>query len=140
MIIHIEGFDQNNNYINKTINPHNKMIKELTKWSDYDWYKDGIKLDDNYNDWEENGTYEIIFSQQYINLYIKIKNKNIMSPLICKSSTIEELKDILSIKDNIYFNQKKLQNEYTLDDYDINHLDSLIINNSYGYSSSPLDC
>ena len=138
-IIHIEGFDKNNNYINKNINPHNKKIKDITKWSCYDWYKDGIKLDDNYCNWNNDDNYEIMFNQQFINLYIKIKNKVIMSPLICKSSTIEELKNILSIKDNIYFNKVKLQDENTLDDYDINNLDSLTIMNNI-YSSAALDC
>ena len=141
MIIHIEGFDQNNNYINKNIDPNNKRIKELIKWACYDWYKDGIKLDDNYNDWKDNDNYEIIYNNKYINLYIKIKNKMIMTPLICKSSSIEELKNILSIKDNIYFNQIKLKDENSLDDYDINNLDLLTINNyNYNYSSLPLEC
>jgi hypothetical protein len=139
MIIHIEGFDQNNNYINKNINPQNKKIKELSKWTCYDWYKDGIKLDENYNGWKDDDNYEIIFNQQYINLYIKIKNKIIMTPLICKTSTIEELKNILSIKDNIYFNQVKLKDNNTLDDYDINNLDSLTIQHNI-YSSAALDC
>ncbi len=138
MIIHIEGFDKNNNYINLNINPQNKKIKDLKKWSYYDWYKDGIKLDNDYNDWKENDNYEIIFNNQFINLYIKIKNKIIMTPLICRNSTIEELKNILSIKDNIYFKQIKLKDNLTLDDYEINNLDSLIALNNY--SLSALDC
>ena len=142
MIIYIEGFDQNNNYINKNINPHNKKIKDLTKWNCYDWYKDGIKLDDNYNDWKDNDNYEIIYNNKYINLYIYINNKIIMTPLICKSSSIEELKNILSIKDNIYFNQVKLKDENCLNDYDINNFDALTINNNNNNNnySSALDC
>lgn len=139
MIIHIEGFDQNNNYINKNINTHNKKIKDLVRWNYYDWYKDGIKLDDNYNDWKDDDNYEIIYNNKYINLYININNKIIMTPLICKSSSIEELKNILSIKDNIYFNQVKLKDENCLNDYDINNFDALMINNN-NYSSAVLDC
>ena len=139
MIINIEGFDQNNNYINKNINPRNKKIKDLGKWAYYDWYKDGILLDDNYHNWNENDNYEIIFNNQYINLYIKIKNKIIMTPLIKITSTIEELKNILSIKDNIYFRQIKLKDNKTLDDYGINNMETLsVINNVY--SSPSLEC
>lgn len=137
MIIHVEGFDQNNNFINIIINPDNNKIKDLNKWSCYTWFKDGIQLSDNYNNWQNNDNYEIIFNNDYINLYIKKNNNIIMSPLINRNSTIKELKNILSIKDNIYFKQIKLKDKYTLEYYDINNLDSL---NLYSYSSSALDC
>ena len=94
MIIHIEGFDQNNNFINKYINIQNKKLKELKRWSCYDWFKDGYQLDDEYNDWKDNDNYEVIFINRYINLYIRKNNKVIISPLILITSTIEELKDI----------------------------------------------
>ena len=129
MIIHLEGFDQNNNYINKNIYIHNKKIKDLGKLSYYNWFKDGIQLDNNYNDWKENDNYEVIFNNEYINLSLKVNNKTIMSPLISKKSTIKELKNILSIKDNIYFKQLKLQDNKTLEDYNINNMDSLVANN-----------
>ncbi len=145
MIIHIEGFDQNNNFINKYINIQSKNIKELKRlkefkeWACYDWFKDGCQLDNEYNDWKDNDNYEIIFNNQYINLYIKIKNKLIITPLISITSTIEELKDILSIKDNIYFKQIKLKDNKTLDDYGINNMETLsVISNIY--SSPSLDC
>jgi hypothetical protein len=135
MIIHIEGFDQNNNFINKYINIQNKKLKEMNTWGCYDWFKDGKQLDGDYSSWKENDTYEIIFNNQYINLYIKINNKLVISPLISITSTIEELKDILSIKDNIYFKQIKLQDNQTLEDYNINNMDNLI---TYSYSPSIL--
>ena len=131
MIIHIEGFDQNNNFINKKINPGNKKIKDLYQWIHYDWYKDGIQLNSNYNDWIDNDNYEVMFNNEYINLYIKINNKIIMTPLICRKSTIEELKNILSVKDNIYFKQIKLKDNKTLENYNINNMDSLTIIKNY---------
>jgi hypothetical protein len=137
MIIHIEGFDKTNNYINKNIYPKNKKIKELGKWANYDWYKDGIQLSCEYNEWENNNNYEIIFNNELINLYIKINNKIIMTPLICKKITVEVLKNILSIKDNIYFKHILLKDKKTLEHYNINNMDSLIIN---AYSSSALEC
>ncbi len=145
MIIHIEGFDQNNNFINKYINIQNKQFKELkklkefNKWACYDWFKDGYQLDNDYDDWKENDNYEIIFNNQYINLCIKINNKIIITPLILKTSTIEDLKNILSIKDNIYFRQIKLKDSKTLDDYDINNMETLSVVNNI-YSSPSLDC
>jgi hypothetical protein len=136
MIIYVEGFDQNNNFINVIINPHNKKIKDLDKWAHYTWFKDGIQLSDNYDNWDNNDNYEVIFNNEYINVYIKNNNNNIMTPLINRNSTIKELKNILSIKDNIYFKQIKLKDNNTLEYYDINNLDSL---NLYSYSST-LDC
>jgi len=139
MIIHIEGFDQNNNFINKYINIQNKKLKELKGWTCYDWFKDGFQLDDEYNDWKDNDNYEIIFNNRYINLYIKINNKLVMSPLISITSTIEELKDILSIKDNIYFKQIKLKDNKTLDDYGINNMETISVMSNI-YSSPSLEC
>ena len=142
MIIHIEGFDQNNNFINKKINPGTKKIKELQQWKHYDWYKDGIQLSTDYDDWIDNENYEVIYNYEYINLYIKINNnhKIIMTPLICRKSTIEELKNILSIKDNIYFKQIKLNDCKTLEYYNINNMDSLSINMYNNIYSSAFDC
>ncbi len=132
MIIRVEGFDQNNNFIKKTINTNNKKIKDLGNWAHYDWFKDGIQLDSNYDNWEKNESYEIMFNNDYINLILKINNKNFISPLISKKITIRELKNILSIKDNIYFKQMKLQDEKNLQDYNITNMDCLnvIYNNN----------
>ncbi len=128
MIIHVEGFDQNNNYISKSLDTKGRMIKNLGKWACYDWFKDGIHISPSYNNWKDNDTYEIIFNHDYINLYIMINNKNIITPLINRNSTIEELKDILSIKDNIYFDKVKLKNDRTLESYNINNMDKLMCN------------
>ncbi len=125
MIIHIEGFDQTNNYINTTLNVGNKMIKELGAWSFYNWYDDGIELDSEFNEWEIDVTYQIMFNQEYINLIININNSKKITPLISRNSTIGDLKDILSIKDNIYFNKINLKNNKTLNYYNINNMDLL---------------
>jgi hypothetical protein len=127
MIIHIEGFDQDNNLINTNININNKKIKDLGKWASFDWYKDGVLLDTNYNDWKENDEYEVMFNNNYINIILMINKKKKLSPLISKQIKIIELKNILSIKDNIYFNKSKLQDNKTLEDYNINNMDSLVL-------------
>ncbi len=128
MIIHIEGFDQNNDYISKKINVHSLMIKQLGHFSHYDWFKDGIQLESNFNNWEENTNYEIIFNNDYINIYIKNNNKLLLSPYISKNITISELKNILSIKDNIYFQRTKLNDDKTLEFYNIDNKNVLDVN------------
>ncbi len=125
MIIHIEGFDKNNNFINKTINTHSLPIKDLGKWSYYNWFKNGVELMPDYNEWVEGDNYEVLFNNNYINICIQFKNKNIITPFIYKDITIRELKDILSIKDNIYFDNVKLKDSKMLSYYNINHMDSL---------------
>jgi hypothetical protein len=126
MIVHIEGFDKNNNFINKTINTHSLCIKDMGKWALYNWFKNGEELIPDYNMWEEGGEYQVLFNNNYINILIKFKNnKSIISPFIYKDITIRELKDILSIKDNIYFDNIKLKDNKTLSYYNINHMDSL---------------
>ena len=126
----MEGFDQTNNYINTTLNVGYKMIKELGCWSCYNWYDDGIELDSNFNDWDENTTYQIMFNQEYINLIINHNHSKKISPLISKNSTIGEVKDILSIKDNIYFNKKILKDNRTLNYYNISNMDLLNVQNN----------
>ena len=44
MIIHIEGFDKKNDFINKTINTHSLCIKDMGKWAFYTWFKNGEEL------------------------------------------------------------------------------------------------
>jgi hypothetical protein len=125
MIIHVEGFDQYNNFIITNIKLNNTKIKDLGGWANYYWYKDGIQLENDYCSWKDNDSYEVIFNNDYINLNLKIYNKNIITPLISKKITIKELKNILSIKDNIYFKQFRLKDEDTLEDYSINNMDTL---------------
>ncbi len=135
MIIHIEGFDQNNNLIMETININSPLIKETGQLSFYNWYKDGNKLNPDEDILEDNESYEIIFNKEHINLCIQHNNKTFITPLISKNITIGELKNILSIKDNIYFNRIKLKDNKTIEYYNINNMDKL----SCIYSSSAVD-
>jgi hypothetical protein len=125
MIIHIEGLDQNNNFIMETIKTTSPLIKDTGVFSYYNWYKDGIQLDPNEDILEENESYEIMFSKKNINLRIQHKNKIIITPLVSKNITVGELKNILSIKDNIYFNREKLKDNKTIQYYNINNMDKL---------------
>jgi hypothetical protein len=137
MNIHIEGFDINNNYFNLYINPKNTKIKYLNNWNNYEWYLDNELLSPYYNDWKQGIIYQLVYNSNYINVIINKNNKTIISPLIDKNTTIRELKDILSIKDNIYFHRILLQDDMSISDYNIDNMDTI-------YSVSPsvvaLDC
>ncbi len=135
MIIHIEGLDQNNNFIMDTIKVTSPLIKDIGMFSCYAWYKDGCLLDPYEDILEDNESYEIIFNKNNINLCIQYKNKTIITPLVSKNITIGELKNILSIKDNIYFNREKLKDNKTIEYYNINNMDKL----ECIYSSSAVD-
>jgi hypothetical protein len=119
----------------ETIKVHSPVIKEIGMFSVYTWYKDGNLLDPYEDILEDNESYEIIFNKNNINLCIQHKNKKIITPLVSKNITIGELKNILSIKDNIYFNREKLKDNKTIDYYNINNMDKL----ECIYSSSPVD-
>ncbi len=135
MIVHIEGFDQDNNFIIDTINTNSPLIKDTGMFSYYTWYKNGNELNPNEDILEDNQNYEIIFNKDTINLYIQHNNRIIITPLVSKNLTIGELKNILSIKDNIYFNRIKLKDNKTISSYNINNMDKL----SCVYSSPVVD-
>lgn len=123
MIIHIEGFNQNNNYIIDTIYVDNNITILNTKYSNYNWYYNNNILDNTYNNWINNGVYELIYKNNLIHIILFNNNKKYISPLINTKITIKELKNILSIKNNIYFNNIRLNDYKNLEDYNINHMD-----------------
>jgi hypothetical protein len=120
MIIHIEGFDKNNKYFKKSID-----INNITDYKYFDWFLNGKKLSSDYNDWQEDTIYTVMYNKQYIQLYIDQPNKTIITPLVSSTMTIGDLKNILSIKDTIYFNKIKLNDNKTIKSYNINNMDHL---------------
>ena len=119
MIIHIEGFNQKNEYFFKTISINNQMICDFPEYILYEWYEDGIRLDYKYNNWKDNMTYVLIYNQKHIRVFIKNKNSISQSPYLKPTFTIKQIKDILSIKDNIYFNNVRLKDNKTFEYYNI---------------------
>ena len=106
------------------------MIKEkyLVPIKNQEWFFNNNKID-NFIDINCNvGIYTVYFSNNLINLKIKNKNKIIKLPYLSKSLTIKELKNILSIKDNIYLNNINLLNNKKLSDYQIKSNDILTLN------------
>ena len=146
MIIHIEGFNNMNEYFEKDISINNDPLYMLTEWSDYDWFLDGNDLDCMYNEWSKDITYTLYYNKnKYIRLRLVKHTINreliIISPLISSDIKIKELKDILSIKDNIYFRNIKMNENKTLKQYNINNMDTLIYGQSiYAVAGAPADC
>ena len=103
------------------------MIKEkyLVPIKNQEWFFNNNKIDDFIDINCNIGIYTVYFSNNLINLKIKNKNKIIKLPYLSKSLTIKELKNILSIKDNIYLNNINLLNNKKLSDYQIKSNDIL---------------
>ena len=85
------------------------------------WYLQGEELDYNFSDWINNYSYSVFIEKDYITLFIKNKNKIIKTPQISKNMKIKELKNILSIKDNIYYRNIKLLDHKTFNYYNISN-------------------
>ena len=85
-----------------------------------EWYYNEKQIDDNFS--LLSGNYTLyLFNKNYISLRMELNNKIIKLPFVSDELKISELKDILSIKDNIYLNTIKLCDEKKIVDYDINN-------------------
>lgn len=134
MIIHIEGFNHKTEYFEKNINVNNKPIYMLTDWIEYEWYQDGNKLDHLFAEWKTDVIYTLYYNaNSYIRLKIMQNNGNhqfVLSPLLSTDMKIKDLKDILSIQNNIYFHNIKLNENKTLKYYNINNMDAILFCNT----------
>ena len=82
------------------------------------WYINDNKIEKNFKIIK--GEYSLyFFDTNYISLKINIGNNILNIPLIKNKVKVKELKNILSIKDNIYLNNKILNENYTLEYYNI---------------------
>jgi len=148
MIIHIEGFNHKNEYFEQEISINNTPIYMLTEWSDYDWFQDGNELDCMFCEWSKDTTYTLYYNKnKYIRLrlvrYNKFQEMSIISPLVSSDIKLKDLKDILSIKDNIYFHNIKMNENKTLKHYNINNMDTLVCGSqvyAVAVAGAPVDC
>ena len=134
MLIDIEIISENI-FDNISLDPFSfinlkNMIKEkyLVPIKNQEWFFNNNKIDDFIDINCNVGIYTVYLSNNLINLKIKNKNKIIKLPYLSKSLTIKELKNILSIKDNIYLNNINLLNNKKLSDYQIKSNDILTLN------------
>lgn len=88
------------------------------------WFFDNKKINNDFKFIK--GFYTIyVYDNDDISFKINLNNKKITSPFLSKNLTIKEVKDILSIKDNIYFKNIKLFDNKTLNYYKINNSSEL---------------
>lgn len=113
------SISQNNikNIYNIICKKYNITIKEISI------YQNNIKLSYNFFDYNKNNNYMIIIknNQQVINLKINYNNKIINLPKLTFNTTIKDIKNILSIKDDIFYKNEKLNDNNTIKDYNINN-------------------
>lgn len=92
------------------------------------WYLDGKVMASTFSNWKKDDEYSMYAKKEYITLFINIKNKLITTPQIPVDMRIKELRNILSIKDNIYFRNIKLLDNKTFKYYNIGDKNKLSIN------------
>jgi hypothetical protein len=84
-------------------------------------YENNNLLKDTFNKWKCNNNYIIFIDKHFVNIIIKKNNKTLQLPQLELDTKIEDIKNILSIKGDIFFKNKKLDNKNTLLYYKINN-------------------
>ena len=108
--------------------------KTNIKINNQEWYFKDNKINNNFKPIE--GDYFIYtLTNENISFFLNYNNQIIKTPYVSKYIDIKELKDILSIKDNIYLKNIKLNNANTLEYYNINNNTELKILNSISIKS-----
>ena len=122
-------FFYDNNFINLELNVLNKNCKDIINYisNEYNKYIININIYENNNllkisfdNWNNKNNYIIFIDNNFINIIIKYKTKIVKLPQLEQCTKISDIKNILSIKGDIFFNNKKLNNKYSLMFYKIN--------------------
>lgn len=127
-------FFYDNNFINIDLNVLNKKCKDIINYISNEYNKSikNINIFENNNllkisfdNWNNKNNYIIFidnnFINNFINIIIKYKTKTIKLPQLELSTKVSDIKNILSIKGDIFFNNKKLNNKNSLMFYKINN-------------------
>ena len=126
------NFFYNENFINLNVN--NKNCKDIISHISNQYnkpikniyiYENNNLLKKTFNNWNNKNNYIIFVDNHFINLIIKSKKKIIKLPRLELSTKISEIKNILSIEGDIFFNNIKLDNKHTLLFYKINNKNML---------------
>lgn len=116
LLINDDIIDENIDVNLHTVKDIKKYINTLYRFSNIDVYQNTTLLSDNFNYWDTNYDYYVYINN---NNCISFKIDNNITPFIDIKTKIKEVKDILSIKDDIYFNNIKLIDSNTLEYYNI---------------------
>lgn len=134
MNISLEIFMEDNSFVNKIITVTNEKLCILKNniYNEFnipiekqEWYLNGDILCDSFNNWI-NGDYVLFINNDIVEIKFLINN-NITNMYINKNITVKELKNILSIHDNIYIRNELLEDNNTINEY--NYYIPLTINN-----------
>lgn len=94
------------------INQISKKYNKIPKYINI--YENNNLLKDTFNQWNNNHSYIIFIDKNFINIIIKNKTKILRLPQLEINTKIGEIKNILSIKEDIFLKNKKLDNKNTL--------------------------
>jgi hypothetical protein len=140
MKICVEIFMEDNSFVKKTFTVTNeplislkeKIFEELKINIYYqEWYLDGEILNDDFNDWKK-GNYILFINNDIIEIKFLINN-NITNIYVNKNTTVKELKNILSLNDNIYIRNILLDDNQPISNYNIKI--PLFVNNKLSSSN-----
>lgn len=116
----------NDNYDNININVNSKNVQSIINFINYKYnlnsnieiYDNNLKLNKNFKNWDNNKDYLIIINEcEYFNITIHHNYKKILLPQVNKKTKVIDLKNILSIKDDIFYNNIKLKDYDYLNNY-----------------------
>lgn len=136
MIIKFDFFFKNN-FDNLNINIYNKDCYEVINFisNEYDQnlnfitiYEDNKLLSNSFLHWDITKKYFIIINAEYITIYVKVNNNKLKLPQLDINTKIIDIKNILSIKDDIFLNNIKLKDNSTLFSYNIKNNNILNVN------------
>lgn len=109
MKISLEIIDGNNSFVNKQFEVTDETLLDIKimlasimniSVESQTWYLDGNIINDYYNDWHDK-EYLVIIENMMMELKIIYNNKN-TNIIVHENITVKELKNILSLDDNIY--------------------------------------
>ena len=136
MIILVEVLNNNNEFKTIKLDTKNKNIIDLKielsnleniSINNQVWYLNNYELDDNTNVFLKD-TYNVYFKNDTVSLTININGELKMTPHFSPNTSILEIKNILSINDNIYFRNIKLLDHKNIKYYNLNNTSILILN------------
>ena len=136
MIILVEVLNNNNEFKTIKLDTKNKNIIDLKielsnleniSINNQVWYLNNYELDDNTDIFFKDIIYNVYFSDNRVSLTININGELKRTPQLLTNTSILEIKNILSINDNIYHKNIKY--------YNLNN-NSILILNSKLHSST----
>lgn len=136
MILKFDFFFKNN-FDNLNINIYNKDCYEVIHFISNEYnqnlnfitiYEDNKLLSNSFLNWDITKKYFIIINAEYITIYVKVNNNKLKLPQLDINTKIIDIKNILSIKDDIFLNNIKLKDNSTLFYYNIKNNNILNVN------------